>query len=97
MFNSEKTIHHFFPLLVSLFLLTLLISSFRGRAGYSDYVALLGSKGKLEKSMQELRADVARLTSEIDKITHSPAYAEKVFKDKYHTVKGGETIVFFAD
>ena len=97
MLKSERWLNLFFYSLVLLFATTLVVGSSRGRTGYSDYQSLLRSKEKLAGSMVRLRADVERLKTEIHKIKNSKSYAERVLKDKYHSVKERETIVFFAD
>jgi cell division protein FtsB len=77
--------------------LSLTIGVIRGEQSVSRYFELRKSQTTLKKAVEELDRHNIELADEITKIQQSPAYAEKVLRDKYHVTHEGEKIIFFAD
>lgn len=77
--------------------LMLLVGIFRGDSSYAQFLELQQSRVVLENVVTSLRHQNQELLTEISKIKESPDYARKVYRDKYHLVEEGESIVFFAN
>ena len=74
-----------------------IIGMIRGENPFKSYLELSASKQVLANTVQELEGKVGYLNREIEKITRSPSYAQKVLRDKYHVLEENESIIFFAD
>ncbi len=74
-----------------------MIGTWRGDKTFGDYFELKASQLVLKKAVGTLEGDISRLEEEIMKITESPSYARKVYRDKYHRTEEHETIMFLGD
>jgi cell division protein FtsB len=83
--------------LVSIGLSSVLLSSFKGSGELFNYINLQKSLSLLEKKVVSLQKEKRNLEAEIHRITSSKDYARKVYRDKYHVMEKGESILFFAD
>lgn len=79
------------------FIIVLMNGFFRGTRGWSDYRELMERKVVLAGAVERLRLENEELAIEIQRIQKSPAYANKVLRDKYHIMDSGEKMVFFED
>lgn len=77
--------------------LLLILSLFRGRLGIEDYWNLKASHRILTATVEDLSKENHQLNQEIELLTHHPAYARKILRDKYHYAEDHEHIVFFGD
>ena len=77
--------------------LVLVVGMIRGENPVKSYLELSESQQILAETVRNLEQNVSELNSEIEKISRSPSYAQKVLRDKYHVLEENESIIFFAD
>ncbi|MBF0440401.1 MAG: septum formation initiator family protein [Oligoflexales bacterium] len=78
-------------------LVVLGLGTVRGKSSIKTYFQLKNSREILENTVSSLEQENEALQKEIIKLKHSPSYARKVLRDKYHLKEENERIIFFPD
>lgn len=82
-------------LLTVFFYTVLMIGILRGERSLSDYLALKHKRQVLQTAVDSLTDEIHHLSSEIHRIEHSPEYAKRILRDKYHILGNGEQMILF--
>jgi cell division protein FtsB len=77
--------------------LVLVLGMVRGDQTLLNYFRLLESRDVLAETVESLEKENEALRYEMKKIRHSPNYARRVLREKYHVTEPNEKIIFFAD
>lgn len=95
--TPKFTQNHLLRALMVATIAVIVIGVFRGQSSLTHYWQLKDSQSVLQKTVDELKHENAKLSEEIIKLKESPGYAKKTLKDKYHITEPDEDIVYFAD
>jgi cell division protein FtsB len=83
--------------ITTLFLFSVLSSSFTGEQKIFSYLNLKKSFNQLTDIVLELEDKIEKVEHEIEKIEKSKEYVKKVLKDKYHITDTNERIILFSE
>ena len=83
--------------ITTLFLFSVLSSSFTGEQKIFSYLNLKKSFYQLTDTVLKLESEIKKIESEIEKIENSKEYVKKVLKDKYHITDSNERIILFSE